>query len=195
MTSARSGSTTWVALAGGLALGATVGALAPRALLDWQPALALAEPWRVWSAAFVHWSGWHLGANLAGCAVVAAFGVVAHVGARSALAWFAAWPLGHAALALQPRLTSYAGLSGVLHAGVAVVAWHLLRHETGQPRLVGALVAAGLLAKLLLEQPWLGPARSMAGWDFPVAPIAHATGAAAGLLCAVLFDGRAGRNA
>lgn len=188
MTPRSSGSAAWIVLAAALALGAALGSLAPRSSFEWQPSLALTQPWRAWTAAFAHWSGWHLAANLAGCAVVGAFGVVARVGRRSALAWFIAWPLGHAALLLQPRLTHYAGLSGVLHAGVAVVAWQLLRHEHGRPQAVGALVAAGLLAKLLLEQPWLGAARSVEGWDFPVAPIAHATGAAAGLVCAWVAD-------
>ncbi len=161
---------------------------APREALSWQPARALDQPWRVWSAAFVHWTPWHLGANLVGCAVVAAFGVAARVPLRAALAWLVAWPLSHAALALQPALTSYGGLSGVLHAGVAIAAWHLLRHDTGTRRAIGVAVMAGLAIKLLLEKPWGAPTQQMAGWDFAVAPLAHATGAIAGLVCAALGD-------
>jgi rhomboid family GlyGly-CTERM serine protease len=161
---------------------------APRELLDWQPARALDEPWRLWSAAFVHWTPWHLGANLLGCAVVAAFGAAARVPLRATAAWLIAWPLSHAALALQPALTSYGGLSGVLHAGVAIAAWHLLRHDRGRRQQIGAAVMAGLLLKLLLEKPWGAPAQQVAGWDFAVAPLAHATGAIAGLACAALAD-------
>lgn len=161
---------------------------APRDILTWQPAQALAEPWRAWSAAFVHWTPWHLVANLLGCAIVAAFGVAARVPLRAALAWLAAWPLSHAALALQPALTAYGGLSGVLHAGVSIAAWHLLRHDTGTRRVIGAAVMAGLTVKLLLEEPWGAPTQQMAGWDFPVAPLAHATGALAGVVCAALGD-------
>jgi rhomboid family GlyGly-CTERM serine protease len=160
----------------------------PREVLAWQPARALEQPWRAWSAAFVHWTPWHLGANLLGCAIVAAFAISARVPARATVAWLVAWPLSHAALALQPTLTTYGGLSGVLHAGVAIAAWHLLRHDTGTRRTIGAAVMAGLAVKLLLEKPWGAPTQQMAGWDFPVAPLAHATGAIAGIVCAALGD-------
>jgi rhomboid family GlyGly-CTERM serine protease len=164
---------------------------APRGALMWQPTQALAEPWRVWSAAFVHWTPWHLAANLLGCAVVAAFGIAARVQVRAAGAWLLAWPLSHAALALQPALTGYGGLSGVLHAGVAIAAWHLLRRDTGTRRVIGAAVMAGLAVKLLLEKPWGAPAQQVAGWDFAVAPWAHASGAIAGIFCAALGDAAA----
>jgi hypothetical protein len=42
------------------------------------------------------------------------------------------------------------------------------------------------VAKLWLEQPWGSVLRQAADWDIAVAPLAHATGATAGLLCAVL---------
>lgn len=178
----------WFAMS--VLLAAAAGALwwAPREAMAWQPAHALGEPWRAWSAAFVHWTPWHLGANLLGCAVVGAFGVAARVPMRAAVAWLVAWPLSHAALALRPALTNYGGLSGVLHAGVAVAAWHLLRHDSGTRRAIGAAVMAGLVAKLLLEKPWGAPTQPLAGWDFAVAPLAHVTGALAGVLCAALGD-------
>jgi rhomboid family GlyGly-CTERM serine protease len=161
----------------------------PREHIEWRPALALQAPWRAWSAAFAHWSAWHLGANLAGCAVVGAFGVASQVPPRGAVAWLAAWPLGHALLALQPALTRYGGLSGVLHAGVVVAAWHLARHApSARRRRIGWVVLAGVLTKLVLEAPWGAPTRLVAGWDFPVAALAHATGALAGLLCALAVD-------
>jgi hypothetical protein len=72
----------------------------------------------------------------------------------------------------------------VLHAGVAVAAAGLVARERGRRRAVGALVLAGLLLKLLDEQALGEPARLLPGWDFPVAVLAHATGAAAGLACA-----------
>lgn len=188
MTRLGRGARGWLALSAALAAAAAALWFAPRAALEWQPQLALFQPWRAWTAAFVHLTPWHLAANLFGCAVVAAFGVVARVPARATPAWLAAWPLTHVTLALQPRLTSYGGLSGVLHAGVAIAAWHLLRHEQGQRRAIGAAVLAGLVAKLVLEQPWAATAQAVPGWDFPVAPLAHLSGAAAGLLCALLAD-------
>jgi rhomboid family GlyGly-CTERM serine protease len=180
------GAVAWCVLAAALALLAALLWSLPREALDWQPALAFTQPWRAWSAAFAHWSGAHLAANLAGCVVVALFGVAASVPPPATVAWLLAWPLGHALLALQPALTHYGGLSGVLHAGVAVAALHLVWHTRGRRRAVGAAVAMGLLVKVLLEAPWGTPARLWPGWDIPVAPLAHATGAAAGLLCAAL---------
>jgi len=184
----RAGAAAWIALAAAFAVAAALAWAAPRAALDWQPALTLAEPWRLWSAAFVHLSALHLLANELGCLVVAAFGAAARVPVAAAWAWFVAWPLGHAALALQPTLTSYGGLSGVLHAGVAIVVWHLLRRERGVRRLLGGIVLAGLAIKVMLERPWAEATRALPAWDFAVAPLAHATGVAAGLACAVIAD-------
>ena len=155
----------------------------PSAGLDWQPDLAAAEPWRAFSAAFVHWSPLHLGANLAAAAVVGAYGAAAQLPRSQALAWCAAWPLSHLGLLLKPDLAHYGGLSGALHAGVAIVCLWLLLKGHGARRAVGAAVALGLLVKLLSESPW-GPAlQSSREFDIAVAPIAHATGTLAGLLC------------
>lgn len=198
----------WALLALALALGALAGRGASLAVWGWLPGHAWDEPWRWWSAAFVHLSDGHLAANVLGCVVVGAFG---QFGARAvgaapaawppgavaegppaavardwALAWLAAWPLTHALLRAEPRLTGYAGLSGVLHAGVAVAALGLLVQGRGRVRLIGAAVLAGLAAKVALEAPWSAPVRSEATWDMPVAVVAHATGAAAGLACAAV---------
>lgn len=156
--------------------------------LDWQPTLAGHEPWRALSAAFVHYSGLHLAANLVGTLLVGALGVVARVPVRSAVAWLVAWPLTQLGLAARPDLLHYGGLSGVLHAGTACVAWQLLAHARGARRGIGALLLAGVLAKVTSETPF-GPAlRHPADWDIATAPFAHATGLAAGLLAAVLLD-------
>ncbi|MBK8862814.1 MAG: rhombosortase [Betaproteobacteria bacterium] len=154
----------------------------------------LAEPWRAFSAAFVHWSPMHLGANLGAAAAVAAFGWAAKLPPRAALAWGVAWPLTHVGLLLRPELAHYGGLSGLLHGGVAVVVLWLLVQERGRRRAIGAMVGLGLAAKLWLEQPWGPVLRPAADWDIALAPLAHATGAVAGLLCgglALLLGGRA----
>ncbi|MDC6167042.1 rhombosortase [Paucibacter sp. XJ19-41] len=169
----------WAALAALLALGALLAQSFPTAGLDWQPARAWAEPWRFWSAAFVHWSAQHLLANLAGCAVLALLGWAARLPARAALAWALAWPLTQAGLLLRPDLLHYGGLSGVLHAGVAVAVLELLRRP-GRERLIALAIALGLIVKLSLEQP-LGPAlRALPGWDILIAPVAHLSGAVSG---------------
>ena len=175
----------WAALCGLAAGGALLAQGIDPALLRWQPELAAAQPWRSVSAAWVHLSPLHLGANLLGTVLVAALGISAGCDRRAALAWALAWPLTHLALLAQPALRQYGGLSGVLHAGVAVAAWQLLRGDRGQRRAIGAALAAGLLLKVLLEAPWQGPLRQVPGWDIAIAPLAHAGGVAAGWVCAL----------
>lgn len=177
--------TAWLVLCLVAATGALLATRCDAALLRWQPELAWQQPWRLLSAAWVHLSAQHLGANLAGTAVVAALGVAAGCGPRAALAWALAWPLTHLALLAQPSLTAYSGLSGVLHAAVAVAAWQLLRGDRGLRQAIGGALASGLLAKVLLEAPWHGPLRQVSGWHIAIAPAAHASGAAAGWLCAL----------
>ncbi len=168
---------------------ATIGA--PATSLDWQPALVWREPWRAWTAAWVHYSALHLLANLVGGLVVVAFGIAARVPRRAAFAWLAAWPLTQAGLSLRPDLAHYGGLSGVLHAGVVVVAVHLIVEARGARRWVGSAVLLAVAIKVALEAPW-GPAlREPAGWDIAVAPAAHLSGLAAGLLAAVVAEGAA----
>jgi rhomboid family GlyGly-CTERM serine protease len=173
----------WVALGGLLMAGSLIAWWLPAALLDWQPQLAASEPWRAWTAAFVHWSPLHLGANLAAAAVVTAYGWAARLPPAQALAWLAAWPLTQMGLLLQPALAHYGGVSGVLHGGVAIATLWLVVVQRGRARAVGAMVFVGLAVKLATEQPLGPPLRSSAEWDIAVAPLAHATGALAGLCC------------
>jgi rhomboid family GlyGly-CTERM serine protease len=193
-----SGARPWVALCAVLLGGALLGTLAPASALDWQPTRAALEPWRWWTAAFVHLSPLHLGANALGTLVVAWLGWSARLPARLAFAWLLAWPVGHLALGwVAPTLAHYGGLSGVLHAGVAAAAVHLMiapaegacdAREARRRRVIGVGIAAVLAAKLVLEAPWGAPARSVEGWDIPVAPIAHTTGAVAAALLALLIE-------
>lgn len=176
----------WLALSLLLALGALLAPAWPATLLDWQPGLAWREPWRWWTAAWVHGSGLHLAANLAGTALVAALGWVARAPARLALAWALAWPLTQLGWLAGPPLAHFGGLSGVLHAGVAVAALGLVVLAPGARRTIGLLLLAGLAVKLGLESPW-GPAlRQPPGWDIAIAPWSHACGTVAGLLAAAV---------
>lgn len=178
----------WLALCAAAAAGACLAWLVPAYALDWQPDQAWAQPWRWLTAALVHWREAHLALNLAGLAVVAGLGEAAALGGRWALAWLLAWPLTHAALLLQPELAHYGGLSGVLHAAVAVAGVALLagsRRGTARAgrhaRAAGALLLAGLAAKLaadLADPAALQP-------DIARSVLAHAGGAAAGAVLAV----------
>lgn len=174
--------------AAALALGALLAWGRPGTMIDWQPGLAGSQVWRWWSAAWVHYSERHLLANLTGAALVAGYGWAAAVPLRRALAWLLAWPLVHLALLAQPGLQHYGGLSGVLHAGVAIVATGLVRDAgpTG-PRALGVLVWLGLTAKVLSEAPWRGAVQHPPGWDIATAPGAHAAGLLVGTALALLL--------
>lgn len=131
----------------------------------------------------------HLGANAVGLALVAALGVVGRLRAPWTAAWLLAWPATQFGLLLRPDLPQYGGLSGVLHAGVAVAVvalWHDAAGATRvRERALAAAIGIGLGLKLLLEAPW-GPAlRREPGWDIAIAPFAHASGALAGVLAAL----------
>ncbi len=182
LTRARVGTLAWCLVGAVLLLPSLFIATDPAAatVLGWRPALWPGEPWRAWSAAWVHLSTLHLVANLIGGVLVIGLGAAARVDARAALAWMLAWPLTHVGLLLMPELQRYGGLSGVLHGGVAVVAAVLLRRGTLAQRRVGGVIAAVLGFKLLFEAPWQGPLDYPDGWDIPVAPLAHSTGAVAG---------------
>jgi rhomboid family GlyGly-CTERM serine protease len=181
--------TTWPALAIALAAGALIALALPTSTIDWQPGLAAAQPWRCWSAAFVHWSALHLAANLIGCLLVGALGVVGECELRSTWAWLLAWPLTQIGLLLQPSLLHYGGLSGVLHAGVAVAATDVLLRDSGRRRWIAGLLLAGLASKVGLEAPWLAPLRHVDGWDIAIAPMAHASGVVAGVSCLIAVVG------
>jgi len=186
--SSPDGGRAWCALAAVLAVGAALAFGREPTRLDWQPALAGAEPWRLFSAALVHYSALHLLANVAGAALVAALGYLARVPGLVVLAWLVAWPLTQVGLLARPDLLHYGGLSGVLHAGTACVGVHLVVSARGPRRAIGALLLAALAIKVLGETPW-GPAlRHPAGWDIATAPFAHATGLIAGMLATLVVE-------
>jgi rhomboid family GlyGly-CTERM serine protease len=177
----------WIGAAVLLAVCALLGWRVPHEAIDWRPSLAFREPWRAFTAVGVHYSVAHLLGNLAGVALAGVFGVAALVPARLAAAWLAAWPLTHIALLVRPDLLHYGGLSGVVHAGVAVVVvWVLASGRTRAQRWVGGAVAVGFVAKLVSESPWGETLRHPSSWDIAIAPIVHTTGAIAGALCALV---------
>jgi rhomboid family GlyGly-CTERM serine protease len=175
----------WLLLSALLALAALAAWGVERSLIDWQP-VRWPEAWRWWSAALVHWTPLHLGANLLATALVAAYGWAARVPRSLAWAWLASWPLTHVALLAKPELLHYGGLSGVLHGGVAAVTLWLVLRGQGAQRTVGWLMLVGQSVKLLVEQPWGAAIHPPTELDVAVAPLAHATGSVAGVLCTLL---------
>lgn len=141
-------------------------------------------PWVWWSAAWVHGSAQHWLFNALGVLLISGGGAWLRMPTSLAVAWALSWPLGHACLMLDPRLTFYMGASGVLHAGVAVLGVGIW--QTGQRRLAGALLLA--LALKVGHEAWLGwPGGATlvrGGADVPVAWLAHVSGALSGLFIA-----------
>ncbi len=174
----------WLLLAGVLLVLSLGHALAGADLDAWAWRRELpGQAWRWWTAALVHWNTLHLLANLAGTAAVAWLGWAARLPAGAALAWLLAWPLTQVLLWLADAPARYAGLSGVLHAGVAVAAVHLLLQAAAM-RWIGGALAVGLLLKITSEAPWHAAVVASTDWGFPVAVAAHACGAVAGLVVA-----------
>jgi len=174
--------------------------------LDWQPALGLSQPWRLWTCAWVHGTAAHLAVNVAGGAVIAFVGWRARLAPAAAVAWLLAWPGTQALMAaigdapMEAAMPHYFGLSGVLHAGVIVLGLSLAAWPPAparapasargrdtpramtRERWIGAAIVAGTLAKVALEAPWHLAPRPSEALGIAVAPIAHACGVGAGLL-------------
>ena len=159
---------------------------ADRSQVDWQPQRAWPEAWRWWSAALVHFTPMHLGANLLATVLVAAYGWAARVPSVVALAWVASWPFTHLALLAKPELVHYGGLSGILHAGVAAASLWLVMRGDGAQRTIGWLMLVGQVVKLLVEEPWGVAIQAPSELDVAVAPLAHASGSIAGALLTLL---------
>lgn len=189
----------WWWLGVGLALGlpALAGLLPTHSAPDtWalHPSSGLHQsPLNYWTCAWLHANTRHLLANLAGLALVMLLGWTWRLAPRSALAWALAWPLTHLALLLDPRLDTYYGLSGVLHAGVGVIAVGLITQaipaQAGR-KTQGWLLLVGLLAKCALENPRLNATLARPDLDMTVAPLSHAVGAVVGLALAWALSGR-----
>jgi len=144
-------------------------------------------PWVWWSSAWLHGSAQHLNRNLIALGLMAALGVASQVPTRSAVLWALAWPLTQLGM-LWPGsglLHTYVGLSGVLHAGAAVLAMQgVLQRRHPAYRLSGALLLLGLAAKVIMENPWQHTLIQPIGSDITVAPWAHLSGIGAGaILC------------
>lgn len=182
--------TAWVLMSAVMALGTVATWNLDARVWSWEAAQAFGQPWRWWSAAFVHWNEVHLGINLLGLVVVAILGRAAAVPTPMAMAWLASWPPLHLALLLDPALPSYGGLSGLLHSGVAVVAVWLVLRWPGRGRWAGWALFIGLVLKIMLERPWAGGTAWSSGLDLALAPQAHASGALCGLFCALLVSAR-----
>lgn len=177
----------WAAMAALLAVpAACVGVVTPEStlVLHLQAFAMPADLPGLWSAAWAHLSARHLQLNVLAAAGLGLAGMVARMGRADAGAWLLAWPLTHALMLLEPRLDWYAGASGVMHAGLAVLGMALLRR--GHALLAGATLLA-LCGKVGRDVLAGYPLAQLSGSDIPVATLSHLTGTLAGLTCATLL--------
>jgi rhomboid family GlyGly-CTERM serine protease len=168
-------------LLGGVAL---AGALPAAALELREPLVALAQPWRLLTCHWVHWSSDHLAWDalpllLLGWTLRERAGrAVAALVAASLLIPVAVW-------ALQPQIAAYRGLSGLASALFALSAVELWRRERrgGPALLLLALFAGKVLWELATATTLF--ADSTAHGFVPV-PLAHLVGGACGTLVAIV---------
>ena len=188
---------TWAACAGVAALSAAF------SFVPWLYAVGLYQRdavrtgqwWRIVTAMWVHLDQWHWLAD-----AMAAAGLIlllARVLRPQVIVGVlvACGVLVQVALLNQPTVQWYGGLSGALHGLAAWGGLRLLRPSTDAAedrfsRWIGVALCAGVLVKVWLEQSWLSPIAFDPHWGFGVVRIAHAFGAASGLLIWVLGEWR-----
>ena len=153
----------------------------------WQSSGWQHRPWTPWTAPLIGLTPFHTFGNLLALAAVGVLGHTVDARPRETLALLIAWPLATLGLLFWPAVGWYAGLSGLIHAAAAIVAWRALTQRS--VRGIGVLLAAGLLAKLLLEHGWAVPVGFDSNWGFNVVYAAHLSGALVGLIAAAAVDG------
>lgn len=144
------------------------------------------QPWTLWTGPLLHLVLPHAIANALALAALAVLGAALAVPPRDALALLLAWPLGTLALLWVPGVGASYGLGGAVHAAAAILAVRTLQNP--DTRVLGLLLAGGLLIKLRLERAWAVPIGFDSGWAFNVIYAAHLTGAVAGAALALLLE-------
>jgi membrane associated rhomboid family serine protease len=155
--------------------------------LAWRAAGWMAQPWTLWTAAWVHTSLGSLAGNLLALAALAVVGAAAGADRVAALALGLAWPLTTLALLLWPGVSAYAGLGGPIYAAAAVLGVHIAR-RTPPYRPLAVLLFGGLGIKLAAERGWSQPVAFDPSWGFNVVYAAHLAGALAGAWSALVLD-------
>ena len=147
--------------------------------LTWRASDWTSSPWTLWTSAWVHLNLPHLVGNVLAMGGLAAAGWVLRPGARCTFAWLLAWPLTQVSLLLWPQVGYAVGLSGLMHAGVLVLAVQvaLVRLPIRGARLWGWLLVVVVLSKVLIERGWSQPIVWDAGNELSVVQAAHVTGA------------------
>lgn len=139
------------------------------------------EPWRLWTAHWVHLGVWHWVLNAVALSLLPE--IFFHTSRRFfLLLWFVLPPLLSLMLYIfQPSLVLYAGLSGVLHGIYLAVALNAIQSIYRAERRMGWVVAASVCAKVCWET-YSGNSQTAELIGAPVVLRAHQYGAELGAL-------------
>lgn len=145
------------------------------------------RPWSLWTSAWVHMNTQHLISNQLAVGALAAMAWVLKPGLRASLAWLLTWPVIPLVLPYWPHIGYYAGLSGLIHAAVAVVGVYLVAGRTTVPmaRRWGGMLLLGLVTKLLIERAWHWPVVWSDNLGISVVQASHLVGSMAGAVAAI----------
>ncbi len=163
-------------------------ALLPEPIQQWllydRAALAKGQYWRGLSGHLLHSNHWHLLMNLAGLLLV----MLLHGHYFRSRQLLLQWPLFAGIISVllyfcSPGMQIYVGLSAMLHAMLTLGALKDIQVKQS----TGALLFAGLIAKVAWEQ-WQGPDAQLSQLiNASVAIDAHLYGVISGVLLAVLL--------
>jgi len=158
-------------------------------VLTWQAESVWQMPWTLWSSAWVHMNPPHLIFSQMALGMLTALAWVLRPPLISTLAWLFSWPLAQACLIFWPQIGYAAGLAGLMHAGVAVLAVHLLTGvlRVHKGRRWGSLLLLALLVKLGMERAWTFPVVWDAGTELSVVQAMHLTSALWGAATALVL--------
>ena len=144
------------------------------------------QPWRLWTAHWVHLGVWHWVLNAAALALLPE--IFLRISWKHFLIlWVMLPPLLSLALWFYlPNLLMYAGLSGVLHGLYLAIAMSAIVGASDGERRIGWIVLAGLLAKVGWEA-YRGMSQTAELIGAPVILQAHQWGAVVGLFVWMLI--------
>ncbi|MBW8192367.1 rhombosortase [Neiella marina] len=141
--------------------------------------------WTLISAPLAHTNGYHLVMNLMAYVIIAQLSDTALRSWRMPLVTLCLGALSSLGFIMgDSGLTSLVGLSGALHGVVA----YLVIREFNSARLFMAVLATGLVIKLIAEGYWGGSEVTSQLIDAQVATSNHLVGAIAGALLAILLQ-------
>ena len=152
--------------------------------LIYQSDVLWSEPWRLWTAHWVHVSWPHAALNLVALLLLPLIFPAYPVRRLWLLLWLGSPVLSFALRWGVPTLEQYAGLSGILHGIYFSAALHAL--VCGHDRLVAGILWVGLTIKLVLEYFVVG--QSVDEWiGAAVLTQAHVLGVVIALLLSCCF--------